>query len=80
MFHHTALLHSVLLNESVKRKEATVGACGVENIRLRRPFSSDYTAERERARMLITVSRVRFLATPSVFQDKAEPISKSSSC
>lgn len=36
--------------------------------------------ERERARMLITVSRVRFLATPSVFQDKAEPISKSSSC
>lgn len=42
-----ALLHSLLLNESVKSKEASMGACGVVNIRLRRPFSSDYTAGRE---------------------------------
>lgn len=70
MFHHTALLRSLLLNESVKSKEASLGACGVQNIRLRRPFSSDYTAGSERVRMLITVSRVRFLATPGVFQDK----------
>lgn len=47
MFHHMALLHSLLLNESVKSKEASMGACGVVNIRLRRPFSSDYTAGRE---------------------------------